>query len=452
MRHIGVMLSALRHLFRVSSVQNIALSVEQKAIVDLLRMNTGHVFVTGKAGAGKSVVLRHFVKTACGKNIITVAPTGIAATLIGGQTIHATFRLPIGLVSPHAIHLTKQTRLLLRKVDIIVADEISMVRADVIDGIDKAMQVAKGNALPFGGARFIAFGDLYQLPPVVSDEHIKRYLHKVYEGPHFFNAHVWGTTKLEVVTLNGSFRQADDQFLTTLNAIRDGSFSDSDVAYINNCSVKPEELPKSNTVILTTTVAASRKINEQNLARLSGKLYVYQAVSSGEVIENSLPVDRELRLKKGAQVIFVRNDPDKRWINGDTGVVQRISKTKIWVLCKGHTYELKPETWEQTKYFYDEERETIDQTVVGSFTQFPIRLAWAVTIHKSQGQTYERVIVDLRDEAFAPGQIYVALSRCKHIQGLCILGELEREDIIVDLTVAKFISMTAQFSESQANR
>jgi len=438
------MFSGLKRIFRTSPVQGITLSAEQQAIVELLNTSSGHFFVTGKAGAGKSVVLKHFVNTANGKNVIKVAPTGVAATHIGGQTIHATFRLPIGVVRPHMLRLSKPTRLLLRKIDIIVVDEISMVRADIIDGIDKAMQLAKGNALPFGGARFVAFGDLYQLPPVVSDEHIKRYLYKVYEGPHFFNAHVWGSAKLESITMGGSFRQTDDQFLATLNAIRDGSFSDEDITYINNCAVRPEGLSKDNNVILTTTVEASRKINDQNLARLPGKLYVYQAASSGEVTESSLPVDEELRLKKGAQVIFVKNDPDKRWANGDTGIVRRLTKTRVRVLCRGRTYELQPETWEQTKYFYDEEQGTMEQTVVGTLAQFPIRLAWAVTIHKSQGQTYGQVVVDLRNEAFAPGQIYVALSRCKHIQGLRILGELEKEDIIVDPTVTKFLTMTTQ--------
>ena len=440
----GSVKSLLNHVFRQSNEKPIILSTEQQAIVDLLTTSQDHIFVTGKAGTGKSVVLDHFVDAADDKNIIKVAPTGIAAMHIRGQTIHAAFRLPIGLVKPHMLHLPKPTRQLLSKVDVIVVDEISMVRADTVDGIDRAMQLAKHNTIPFGGAQFIAFGDLYQLPPVVSDMHVKRYLHKVYEGTHFFNGHVWGRAELKVVTLYGSFRQVDQKFLSTLNAIRDGSFLDGDIDYINSRSVLSEKLPNDKSVILTTTLTASRKINEQNLARLHGKLHTYHALSTGEISENPLPVDKELCLKKGAQVVFVKNDPDKRWINGDTGTVKRISKTKVWVVCKGKTYEVVPETWEQIKYIYDDEQMTIEQKVVGSIMQFPIKLAWAVTIHKSQGQTYDQVVVDFRNEAFAPGQAYVALSRSRSLEGLYILGELEKEDIIVDPDVAKFMAMTTQ--------
>jgi ATP-dependent DNA helicase PIF1 len=422
----------------------IVLSKEQQKVVDLLNTSDDHIFVTGKAGAGKSVVLDSFVHSADGKQIIKVAPTGIAAMHISGQTIHATFRLPIGLVRPHMLLLPKLTRQMLREIDVIVVDEISMVRADIVDGIDRAMQLAKGNSLPFGGAQFVAFGDLYQLPPVVADDHIRRYLSRRYDGPHFFNAHVWGRSGLRGVVLEGSFRQTDDHFLSVLNAVRDGSFSGDDMAFINTRSVSPDALPENDIIILTTTVASARKINARRLAQLRGKSWLYRAISTGETLKNALPVDEELLLKKGAQVIFVKNDPDRRWVNGDTGIVKHVSKTKIRVLCKGHIHDLEPEMWEQTKYYYDEERETLDQMTVGTFTQFPIRLAWAVTIHKSQGQTYDRVAIDLRDGTFAPGQAYVALSRCRSLAGLYLLGELEKEDIIVDPTVSKFITMVTR--------
>jgi ATP-dependent DNA helicase PIF1 len=440
----GSVSNLLSRALRQSYSKPIVLSTEQQAIVDLLTTSSDHVFVTGKAGTGKSMVLDHFSKVANGKNIIKVAPTGIAAMSIRGQTIHAAFRLPIGLVKPPQLRIPKTTRQLLSKVDVIVVDEISMVRADIVDGIDRAMQLAKHNLLPFGGAQFIAFGDLYQLPPVVSDAHVKRYLRNVYDGYHFFNAHVWIKAELKVVTLNESFRQVDQKFLLTLNAVRDGSFSNEDVDYINSRSVSLDGLPKFDSVILTTTLKAARSINEQNLARIRGKLYTYRALSTGDTSGNSPPVDEMLALKKGAQVVFIKNDSDKRWVNGDTGIVKRASKTKVWVLCKGKTYELVPETWEQIEYFYDEANATVEQKVTGTFTQFPIKLAWAVTIHKSQGQTYDQVVVDLRNDAFAPGQVYVALSRCKSLEGLYILGELEKEDIIVDPDVTKFMEMTTK--------
>jgi len=438
-------LSRIKEVFRGnpadagSNLRNVQLSKEQLYVLDRLEKTTDHAFVTGKAGAGKSLLLRYFAATT-NKTTVIVAPTGVAAMNIKGQTIHSLFKLPVGLINPRSLRVQEETEYLLQHIDVIVIDEISMVRADVIDGIDQVLRLARKNDLPFGGVQIIAFGDVYQLPPVVEGPALFNYFAKVYGGAYFFNARVWRDTNLQIYELRHVFRQSDEQFRTVLNAVRNGTFTQADLAVLNTRLANAEALSnQQDAITLAGTNAAASAINQRRLCELKGKVHIYHATITGDPAKSAFPADNELALKVCAQVIFIKNDPDGRWVNGTIGTVKSMSKHTVQVRCGKNIYEVEPTMWEQTRYYYDEQAKHIEQEVVGTFTQLPLRLAWAITIHKSQGSTYDSVVVDLRAGAFAHGQTYVALSRCKTLAGLHLLGEIHPEDIIVDDAVANFM-------------
>lgn len=314
-----------------------------------------------------------------------------------------------------------------------------MVRADTIDGIDHILRISKNNELPFGGAQIIMFGDMYQLPPVVESAQLRKYFSDVYDGPYFFNAQVWRSANLQVHELQKVFRQSNKRFKALLDAIRKGSPSSEDFDILRERVVDAEHLPEGNYVTLTSSNAAAKKINDARLNALRTKTKVYYAKVVGTITANSFPTDSQLTLKVGSQVIFLKNDAANRWVNGSVGTVVSLSKESVHVKLGQRVHEVFPVTWEKSIYYYMEESQDLEQEVTSTFTQLPLKLAWAITIHKSQGCSYRRVAIDLRDGAFAHGQTYVALSRCRTLSGLYLLGEIKLKDIIVEPAITNFM-------------
>ena len=421
---------------------DIKLSAEQEALFKVMEETNQHIFITGRAGAGKSVLLRHFRENTA-KKCVVAAPTGIAALNVKGQTIHSLFKIKPEL--QHKGKLPRHPRVcsLLRRIETLVIDEISMVRADLLDAVDDRLREAYKNDLPFGGIQVIMLGDVYQLPPVV-EENVMPHFEAKYGGQFFFNALVWKEATFKVYELTQVFRQKDPIFKDVLNAVRDGSVSDEQIEQLNiryGLSV-----PLEGTITLAPTNNLVTNINQKKLDQLSGELHEYKAKLTGEMKKNTFPTEENLQLKVGAQVVMLRNDPDGRWVNGTVGKISglKIAKSddeedEIKVDIGGIVYMLGKETWEETVYEYDFETQKIESHVSSSFTQFPLRLAWALTIHKSQGQTYESVELDLTTAAFAAGQLYVALSRCTSLEGLYLRKPVRRGDIIIDPKVAEFM-------------
>ena len=415
----------------------ITLSTEQKAMFEIMEGTSQHLFITGRAGTGKSVLLRHFRENTK-KKVVVAAPTGIAALNVKGQTIHSLFKLPPQLFRKGTLSPNKRLESLLKRIDTIVIDEISMVRADLLDAIDERLREAFNTDIPFGGIQVIMFGDVYQLPPVVENG-LAQYFEAVHGGHFFFNALAWREAEFKIYELSQVFRQKDTSFKNILNAVRDGTVIDEQIAQLNErCGVT---IPAEGTLTLAPTNSLVTNINQQRLNRLGGKAYEYKATITGEMKRSTFPTEEVIQLKVGAQVVLLQNDKDKRWVNGTVATVSKLKKDDkeegIAVHVDGIDYDLEKVTWEEIRYEYDPAKGKVKEEVVSSFTQYPIRLAWAMTIHKSQGQTYESVAIDLTTATFAPGQMYVALSRCTSLEGLYLKMPVKRGHIIVEPKVSK---------------
>lgn len=420
-----------------TDLSDIKLSEEQKKLFDKIENSNENMFITGKAGTGKSILLQYF-KQKSKKKLVVVAPTGVAALNVGGQTIHSLFRIPPSFITKESLKIIDyKTSMLLKNINIVVIDEISMVRADLMDAIDYRLKQARSNNLPFGGAQIVMFGDLYQLPPVVSDPELHKYFADNHGGYYFFNAHVWRSSLPKIYELKHIFRQKDEIFKEILNAIRIGDINEQILAGLNGRS--KISIPPDGVITLATTNSTVNEINHNRLAQLEGKEYKYSAIIYGKLEESAFPTEEILRLKKGAQVMLLKNDKSKRWVNGTLGFVHSLSENEIRVSIDGIVYPVPQETWKKIRYYYDRKKHSVEEEIISSFTQFPLRLAWAITVHKSQGQTYGSVAVDMGTGAFAHGQTYVALSRCKSLEGLYLKREINREDIIVDTTVINFM-------------
>lgn len=420
-----------------TDVDDLKLSPEQQKLFEKLEKTKNHIFVTGKAGTGKSALLQYF-KRHSAKRLVVVAPTGVAALNVGGQTIHSLFKIPPSFIKKSSLSVDPRTAMLLRNLDTVVIDEISMVRADLMDAIDHLLRQARGNSVSFGGVQMIMFGDLYQLPPVVSDPELHKYFADNHGGYYFFNADVWQNTALEIYELTQVFRQKDEGFKEILNAIRIGSVDDQLLSLLNVRTVP--DIPSDGVITLATTNKTVSAINHARLAQLPGEMHEYRAVISGKLEESSYPTEEILCLKKGAQVMLIKNDKEKRWVNGTLGYIDSLSNNEIKVNIDGIVYSVPQETWSKIRYYYNQAKRSVEEEIVSSFTQYPLRLAWAVTVHKSQGRTYGSITVDMGDGAFAHGQTYVALSRCKSLEGLFLKREILREDIIVDPAVINFMA------------
>jgi len=417
-------------------IEKIKLGEEQKIVFERLENSTDNIFITGKAGTGKSVLLKYF-KHKSSKRMVVVSFTGVAALNVGGQTINSLFKIPPQFIKKDSLKVNYRTATLLRNIDAVVIDEVSMVRADLMDAMDSLLRQARGNDLPFGGVQIITFGDLYQLSPIVSDPELHKYFVANHGGFYFFNAHVSDKDFFKIYELTTNFRQKDKVFKKILNGIRDGSITNESLNKLNKRV--STDIPKEGVIFLTTTNQAVNEINHSRLAELRGKVHKYKATISGDLSPSAFPTEEILYLKKGAQVMLLRNDREKRWVNGTLGKIHSLSDNNIKVDIDGFVYSIPQTTWNKIRYYYDSKAKTVEEEVMSSFIQFPLRLAWAVTVHKSQGQTYNFIAVDMGSGAFAHGQTYVALSRCTSLKGLYLTQKIKREDIIVDSEVIEFM-------------
>lgn len=401
--------------------------------LDFARLEEGHLFVTGRAGTGKSTLLR-CIRDMVPQEAVVLAPTGLAAINVGGQTIHSFFGFPPRLVRPDDIRRSRNGRLM-RRLKLMIIDEVSMVRSDLMSAIDQSLRLNRGRPREaFGGVRLLVFGDLQQLPPVVQGGEVAEHLESAHGGPFFFSVDALREgAGMSLIELDQVFRQSDEAFLTVLNRIRDGDASETDLTVLNERTHPIRTLSEGESfVILTPTNAAAHRINMAYLEALPADAKTYEAGISGEFGETAHPTDATLLLKPGAKVMLLRNDPDKRWVNGTIARVAQLQDKRVWIEVDGNVHEIEPVSWEARRYAYDQTAEKIVENVTGTFRQFPLRLAWALTIHKSQGLTLDRVYIDLGRGTFAHGQTYVALSRCRSLEGLALARPLRPSDIIFD--------------------
>ncbi|MGN6327153.1 ATP-dependent DNA helicase [Pseudolysinimonas sp.] len=416
------------------------LSPEQAAVFAAIETTRDHVFVTGRAGTGKSTLLEH-LSWRSSKQIVICAPTGVAALNVGGQTIHSLFRLATGVIADHRIDQSPELRKLLGTIDTLVIDEVSMVNADLLDAVDRSLRQARQRPHEaFGGVQLVLFGDPFQLAPVPGDPDEQAYFADRYRSPWFFDARVWDVAELTIYELTTIHRQHELEFKRLLTAVRHGAVTAEMAKVLNDTGARPA--PTEGAITLATTNATVNRINAAALARLPGRSLSAEAEIEGEFSGRAFPADERLELKVGAQVMFLRNDSgaEGRWVNGTIGEVVRIGQGAVTVEVAGEPHEVRPATWERYRYRYSPATKTLQKDVVAEFTQFPLRLAWGVTIHKSQGKTYDRAIVDLGQRSFAPGQTYVALSRITALEGLYLTRPLRPSDIIVDERVREFMA------------
>lgn len=408
------------------------LTEEFKNCFTELENTSNNFYVTGRAGTGKTSLLKYF-RLNTKKNVVVLAPTGIAAINSYGQTAHSFFQLPPTFLQESHIEKIPWKRNLFSKIDTLVIDEVSMVRADLMDAVDKALRINTGRKYQaFGGVQIVLIGDLYQLPPVVTKD-LEDVFEKVYETPYFFSANVF---KQNGVLFHGRnlkeiHRQQDITFQSLLNKMRRNLLNESDLDLLNQrCLPESLESIKDCITLVPTNYAAS-VLNEARLAELNSKELVYTAMIEGDFDESSYPTAEMLKLKVGAQVLMIKNDDKGRWVNGNIGEVVYLGDDGIKVCINGATHDVLPVEWEKIRYALDNAGQIVEE-VTGRFVQYPIKLAWAITIHKSQGLTFEKVIVDLDAGTFAHGQLYVAMSRCRTLEGLFLKRPVTCLDGICD--------------------
>jgi hypothetical protein len=421
-------------------------NIELRNAWDFVEHTGRSIFLTGKAGTGKTTFLKKVVENSSKRNIV-VAPTGVAAINAGGMTIHSFFQLPFSPFVPGAkieskFDFGKEKRKIIASLDLLIIDEISMVRSDLLDAIDSVMRRFRDRNKPFGGVQLLMIGDLQQLTPVVTPED-ERMLEPYYDTPYFFGSKALAEIEYVTIQLEQVYRQQDETFLALLNHVREGHPTSEDLALLNT-RYQPTFIPKPEEgyIRLTTHNQMANNYNESELKKLPGHSCTYQAKIEGTFPEYSYPTAETLMLKEGAQVMFVKNDPsgEHRYFNGKIGHVTLAEDNRLEVFCPGDAaaIEVEPLEWENARYTLNEQTREIESEVLGKFSQLPLRLAWAITIHKSQGLTFEHAIIDA-SLSFAPGQVYVALSRCKTLEGMVLASQIPPHAIINDARVDHYI-------------
>ena len=416
----------------------------------IVEKTDSNIFLTGKAGTGKTTFLKD-VKKYTKKNHIVLAPTGVAAVNASAMTIHSFFQFGFGpyvkgISEPEGNYMMRrEKRELIKSLELIIIDEISMVRADVLDHINDELQRIRRNSEPFGGVQLLMIGDLQQLPPITPDNELE-ILKPHYDSMYFFDSKSLRNSDYYCIELKSVYRQTDQRFIDILNRVRTGDVTHSDLDELNSHHVadfRPAQ--GDNYIQLVTHNRMADAINQREMAALSADTFMFDAKVTGTFPEDAFPTSRQLEIKKGAQVMFVKNDPDKRFINGMLGEVEEVSDDSIRVRLSGkdNIVKVEPTAWENIRYHMNEETHKIESTKIGSFMQYPIKPAWAITIHKSQGLTFDKAVIDAH-EAFSPGQAYVALSRCRSLDGMVLSEKLSQRAIITDSIVDEYMNGAVQ--------
>jgi ATP-dependent exoDNAse (exonuclease V) alpha subunit len=434
-----------------SQVDDFEMNDEFKRCIEAVEKTGRNLFITGVAGTGKTTLLK-CIRERTKKNYVVLAPTGIAAINGQGQTIHSFFKFPPRLIRKEDIWPTHALRDILKGLELLIVDEASMMRADLMDGIDYALRVNRGeHNVPFGGVQVVLFGDLYQLPPIVRRED-QSFFEEIYATPYFFSASGFQKAGFQRLELKNIYRQKKQRFQELLSRVRYKLLRTSDVVILNS-RVNPEACESSTDCItLTPRNDTADRINQMRLGKLKGKEVVYRADIGGRFTDRDYPTEGVLKLKVGAQIMMVRNDPNRQWANGSVGEVVELKKDSISIKIANNVYKVSRMTWDRYEYTPDKKTGGISQDIVGFFKQFPVRLAWAVTIHKSQGLTLDKVIIDLEGGAFAHGQVYVALSRCRSFDAVLLQCPLRECDIICDERILQLDGYCPEFIEEDPTK
>lgn len=435
------------------------LSDEQRKAVDLVLNKKQNLFVHGQAGSGKSTFIK-YLQLNSDKNIVLCAPTGVAALNVNGVTLHSLFRLPIvDFITDESLYRMnrKNVKNVIQAIDILIIDEVSMVRPDMLDGVDKiCRKIRRCSKKPFGGIQTILIGDLYQLPPVIKKDSLQSF-NETYgtTSPYFFDANVYKQGKFKSIQFTTVFRQKDKTLLNNLIKIRTKTDIYNAITYFNSCKITDKQI-LDNCVTITPYKAIAEEINKRKLAEIKKPEHIYMASMTGtfeKFNENNYPAQKELKLKEGALVMFIRNNQDKQWVNGTVGIIEKLNDVYITVKLISNNQEVlvARETWEDVKYIVEQKmevntitgkitaKEYINKKIVGTFNQFPLQLGYGLTIHRAQGKTLDKVNIDLNRGAFAHGQLYVALSRTQHKEDINLVHNIHERDIIFDPKIQKFL-------------